>query len=505
MKKISKKAAIAMPVSVLFFVVVAGITINAASVSESTHRIAVAASHKAQANELAESGIMAMYDKTWRQLRLDGSLPAGTGTVTLTSTVDNFARTAGTYSASISNSTVTTTDLGGGKTQYNYSITLTSTGTAPNGTSSKKTANFTGSIVKQAGGGAPIAFGPGAIQSNTDVNLKIDQGLRTYDAVTLKDAHIFANQGVTWTMKDGTKNTTNPNVIDLQGQLQVANAPTSTYYEFTKTYFGVFNPNGVTNFKTLGDASQGIANNNVVPGNQRVYPTSTAVSNLMTTWESMITAAGGKTHLLVNSLLVLPTNPYGKVIDLPAVIEGDLTVGQGDTLRLRPTNADPAKNVLIVKGNINNYGQLFNLGGVVAVKGKYTDTATSEDRIDLQNSPYTMTQALNHSALMSTSTADDAIKITTNSSSTYGLVYAANGGARVTGNLELSGVLISGGTTASGGVEVTPNGGNSFVVKYTPDALTNKLAFAAGNDGTSTTPVVVTPFLPTSLYGWSTQ
>ena len=95
--------------------------------------------------------------------------------------------------------------------------------------------------------------------------------------------------------------------------------------------------------------------------------------------------------------------------------------------------------------------------------------------LQTQYSPYTSLTALYPVvALVTLSPTPDALTMTTSSSGPAGLVYAALGGVRVLGNNEVTGVIVSGGTGASGGVSLEPSGGNSFVVWYKPECITSR-------------------------------
>lgn len=80
-------------------------------------------------------------------------------------------------------------------------------------------------------------------------------------------------------------------------------------------------------------------------------------------------------------------------------------------------------------------------------------------------------------------------------------MYATRGGIRVTGNLEVRGMLV-----AEQDIELDPNNGNSFVVHYEPDAA------GAGDfdptrlsriDVTLVPDAIVRAFTPGALVNWT--
>jgi len=195
------------------------------------------------------------------------------------------------------------------------------------------------------------------------------------------------------------------------------------------------------------------------------------------------------------------------MLPAPARIDGNLLVEGGQTLRLVPTSDNPAENVIYVTGDVSNLGQIMNLGVKVVVVGKYSDSATSEYKLDLQDSKYaTRPELLRNSGLISLAKRKDAIEITSNSTATTGLMYAAKGGINInSSNAELRGILVAGGRGAFGGINVQPGGGNSFVVHYEPDAA----QWGSYSDVTTETQVTYslgdlrTPFSPEKIRNWS--
>ena len=219
-RRLKLNQGISMPVSVLFFVVTAGITVGATTLADSSHKVAVAATHKQQANSLAETGVYAFYDAVWRQLRIDGTYPAALASKTLTSTIDGVNRPVGEYSASIVSVSKNASDLGDGMTQEDYTFTVLGYGKAPNGTDAEINATFSGSQVRQTVGSpsGTAAFLPAAIQSNTNVNVVSELGFKTVSPGDKPgSAHVFANQDVDWKRKDGSRNGITGTSIKIDG------------------------------------------------------------------------------------------------------------------------------------------------------------------------------------------------------------------------------------------------------------------------------------------------
>jgi hypothetical protein len=86
------------------------------------------------------------------------------------------------------------------------------------------------------------------------------------------------------------------------------------------------------------------------------------------------------------------------------------------------------------------------------------------------------------------------------------LIYALKGGIKVkSSNAEFTGMLLSGGTGTTGGIDITPGGGASFVVKFDPNAATG------GNLSIDASSVIDMNYVPagvasnynsTKLSGW---
>ncbi|MES1227058.1 MAG: hypothetical protein ABUL72_00215, partial [Armatimonadota bacterium] len=477
-RRLKLKKGISMPVSVLFFVVTAGITIGATTLADSSHKVSVAATNKQQANSLAETGVYAFYDNLWRQLRTDGTYPSSLTTKTLVSNIDGVNKKVGEYSASIVSVTKNTSDLGDGMTQEDYTFTVLGYGKAPNGTDAEINATFSGSQVRQAAGTASgtAAFLPAAMQSNTDISVTSELGFKTISPLTSPgSAHVFANQNVDWKRKDGSRNGILGTSIKIDGHLMVSKSSDTSFYDFTQSRWSDYGAQGL--YHSTGDSRLNIGDDNVVPSAQRVFPSQAQVDGWTTTWEKSIKSnATSSLYTAPLSSSTLTATIGVKTLNAPAYIDGNLSVEAGDILQLMPTSSDPAKNIVMVTGDILNSGKIMNCGVTLYCIGKYSDTPASQYSV---TAPLlgSLKAALNNASLVSGSVDPDAIKISSDASSSYGLVYSAKGGVQITGNGSFDGAIVAGSSAPGNGVSISPSNGGSFTISYSPDSLNNKKAF----------------------------
>lgn len=502
-RRLKLNQGISLPISVLFFVVTAGITIGATTLADSGHRIAVAATNKQQADSLAESAVYVLYDKIWRQLRVDGTYPTVLGSTHLSSTIDGFSRDLGDYSATVVSVTKNKTDLGDGMTQEDFTFTILGYGKAMNGTDSEINATFSGSQVRMTSGigASKSAFLPAAIQSNTNVAVVSDLGFKTISpSASPKSAHVFANQDVDWCRNNGSRVGTSSTQLTVDGRVMVSKTTDTSYYDFTRARFTDYASQGI--LKSVGDSRLNVSNNDLVPSAQRVFPSQAQVDTWTTQWESDIKA--NSTALQLTTLGPISdqvTTALGvSTVTAPAYIDGDLLVDSATILQLVPTDPDPAKNVVMVTGNVQNLGQIQNMGVTLYCIGKYSDSPTSTYKVQAPAGG-TMTTALNNAALVSASVGADAITISSDQSMPYGLVYAAKGGITITGNGLVAGALVSGSSVPGEGVTIKPTKGGQFTMNYLPECLNNKLAFPIS--ATASTSDIIVQFLPTKLTGWT--
>ncbi len=518
----SEKSGSTLTTAMIFMTVIGTMVASALTVTSSTDAMIFRGTMKQQATELAESGINRLYD----QIRLDflnsksitTSIPITPVTTLMGSSTAGAPSSQGTYQAQVISSSVNsvdtvTADPSTGKsvpsTIFTYSYLVQGTGVSK-GVTSIERASFTGTITNakvgsQSGG---YGFGSGVIQANAKVSMLTSASIRTYDTYeTSPQAHIIANQGMSWDTPSSTKATvTSPNMIMLQGQLLVPNQPTSAPYYYSTGFTGMGNPNGSTNYQT--SATSGSPTNSISPmTSARSFPAPTTVDSWNTNWLAISNSPLAQTfNSSVTSTAILPrSSDQWRVLQAPAVINGNLTINSGDALRFMPSS-DPTKNIVYVKGSVKNMGQLLNLGVTIVMTGSYTDTSSSEYRIDAQGSPFVQSaDRLTNAALISLQTSSAAINVSSNITSTYGFVYAAKGGVRIMGNLDMMDTMIvAGGDAKTGAVTVAPAGGGSYSAYYNPIHGSPKPMLTDG--GTSTfvpNATILVPYQPSTITGWS--
>lgn len=512
----------AMPMVMMFFTVVGLVAVSAVGVTTTADSMAFRGVQKAQADRLAESGVNTLYDKICREINENKTPGEELPPDALDTIFSGTSRNHGQYEAKvlkIDTETVSPAPSHGGDShQYTYTITLQGKGTAPNGVESISRATFrirkTTKWDTNSTAETTLVDFPGAINSATKVEIRTDQGVRTYDASSQdKMAHIVANEGVAWIPSGDKATYTNSNILDIQGYIMVPDQPTSVPYDFTVGVSGLGNPNGVKNYRTApppvnGNLPYAVTENEVTRIGQRThFPDFNQVDCVMKPNWLNATANNPQARLynsVLSSSLSEDRTTGRKTIRTPAYIDGDFMVNDGDTVQIMPSSTtDPSKNVLYVTGNIANYGNLENLGVTIVVQGKYSDSASSSYRLTSQNSPWDDdVEIYENSELVSLANTKDAIKIASDSSGRYGRVYAALGGITITGNLEINGVLAAGGTEPAGGssgdwhpsmvqrsapvgggVYIWPDKNNSFVVHFVREARGVKMP-QANSEGT---------------------
>jgi hypothetical protein len=532
----SKKAGSSLALTMIFFTVIGMVTIAAVGVTTTNDAMAQRAVEKTQATALAETGVEMLYDQICRDYAELKNPDTTKATTTIKSSFAGRDRTQGTYEAKVVDLQTTRVSPApsqpSGSVQYTHVYEIEGKGTAFNGTTSITRASFT--IRRVLNGddtgstNAIFVDFPGAINSNTSINFVTNQGIRTQDpAGTDKSAHIVANEGIMWSPATGVKDSyVNPNIIDIQGHILVANQPSSYPYDMTKSVSGLGNPNGTKNYRAAGAHSTPSPDYTVTSdevtgmGQQRHYPD---LNELISMRDALIRAAsdakGSTTYTNINSSSVAFHPSLGrKIIDAPAVVNGDITIASGDHLQLRPSSSNPDENIIFVYGDVKNLGAIENLGVKVVILGQYTDASSSTYNISTQNSPYTkLEDVYKQSALLSFSQRKDAIKIVSNSSARYGNVFAAAGGIDISGNLEINGVITSGGPQEyapnqiwdrnykanssikyGGGVKIAPVNGQSFAINFVREAKT----FAVGGNGMTVPVALLEPIQADRLSDW---
>lgn len=506
------------------FLVVGSVTLD---MSRRTDDFGNRNSERLQAIMLAESGIHDYYDRVRTQMRASGSYPFELTSTDLRSTMSGRDLRAGAYTVRAVDVDVAQQDVGPNNNRRrltNFIFLVEAVGTSQRGLRATMRATFTASIerdlearttVTHTGPQVGSMFFPnGAIVSNSTVSIRTNNGLRTFSPDG-RGGHLIANDGIDWDTTNGQKrNNTNPNVMDIQGQYIVHQSA----YAFTTSDRGIGNSNGTTNYRSpsmagvSGWPSNHQANRVLSTQNRVNFANDSEVDTWMSDWNAAMNSNNVTRYsrAIRSSDVPQRAGDQWRIIRTPAVIEGNLDIDAGQVLRLMPTSSNPRDNVIIVRGHVRNAGMLYNLGVKLVIEGKYSDTSSAEYRLDTQGSPFpSIGRVLQNAAMVSTFANSDAIEFDTNSSVTTGLIYAAKGGIRVRGNPEFRGILAAGGGGSRGGVDIRPNGGNSFVVHHTPEA-----AIPAEYDPTwNRTQIdvnfvegrITVPFRPSRLSNWTVR
>jgi hypothetical protein len=509
-----KERGSALIITLFFLLGISMIVVSVITLAASSNRVAERGAQKVQATALAEAAIHAHYDAIKKSLAADGTFSTSLAPTTLYSTVSGVRLADGVYSSSVVG-TPGRIDLDvlnalnikvGLKTSYVF--VLEGEGIASDGrTRSRVRASFTAEQIRATVATTPVsAFSANAaIQSNAGVQMITNGGMRTYSTTNNSNAGIIANGTVSWTPYSGSKSSfTNNNAVDIDGQIMVPGSPDPNYAA-TVGASGMGNSNGSVNYKTKAVAAQ---NGNPAAAANTIMGLSGAKTfadeGQVTTWQQQwISSAQSGTQFTGSvSTSSAPTNLLTgeKRITAPAYINGDLNASSGQ-LYLQP-NLDTSKpQVIYVKGNITNGALLYNRGVVLICEGKYSTTNSSAlYGLQTQYSLFTsMTSLYKNAALVSLSKSADAIKLGSNSSAPAGLIYAAQGGMVVPGQNEIKGVLVAGGVGANGGIVISPQNGNSFVVHYQPEAI-DRTDFSISSNSINLGAVLSTT--PSRLTGW---
>lgn len=456
------------------------------ALTNSRERISGVSHKKVQSNLLAEAGIEALYDQIRNEMKASGNYSFELSSRNLTQGTGSGATNFGSYEARILRVDQNEQDLGSGGSRYRrttYTFQLEGKGKAASGPTSVVRARFVSTrdvaLVPQTSNppnfaNNPVTFPVGAIVSNSKVNIKTDQGVKT-TSPDGRSGHVLANQGIVWNVASGNKNSVRAtDVLDIQGQYVV---PNGGAYQLTVGPNGMGNANGVTNYRNPGLPAQG--NFLGSPANSVVRssgPISFASDSRIDSWVSRWQGAIANTTPLptTNSSQVGPVNGLNNTLRCPVVINGDLNVDAGTTLRLLPKSTNPWENVIYVKGNIRNAGELLNLGVTLVVEGKYVDTPSAKYDLSEVGSPFgTSTMVRMRASMMSLNQNDDAVTLNQNASSTIGLIYALKGGIRMYGSgASLTGSVVAGSSSSGAGVTIEPSGGGRLEVNFDPYSAT---------------------------------
>lgn len=557
----SKRAGMSL-ITVMFFLGgISLVALSAIALSTMGNRMTYRTESKVVANTLAESAINDMYDRIRIQMNDDGDYPQTLDSTDLTDGPNGTGNTLGSYSARLLDVQVSDVAVNG-KTEKQYAFTLEGTGVASNGVTSVVTARFTAisgrgstTVDLSANPYGMTLFSPGAIQSNTTIDITSDKGLVTSDRRNSKfrEAHLVANEGITWTTFKSQKRTITDNkFFEIEGQIIVPKSPSSTPFDLTVSTAGLGNPNGIVNYNTdaYTGTEWGLYNSNyrnlspvltakkapidtlsslatdvlkvtsvggpdaftvaakkvAGPSKPWPFPSEETVSRWEGDWFARVHA--GDSTQVCGDLCASDVTPEAKTgylyVKTPMVIHGNLDVPYGYVLRVKPMSKSAENNILYVTGNITNLGGLYNLGATIVTNGTYSDSSKAEYKITESGSIFSESDTVaRHASLVSLAENKNAITIHSTKSSDYGLIFAGRGGILVdsTGTT-ISGALISSPKTKFGGITIRPTDGGQVKIGYDTYATGPKEAFKQSADTKSTSISTCQGYLPSRITNW---
>lgn len=514
-----------MAIAMMFFMVVGTVTVVAVGASQTSDRMVERGVQKTQATALAETGVRLLYDDICRDLYTNADASQYLSSRVVKTSFDGATRTQGTYSAKVVDfQTSNVSPAPGfpkGSVEITYLIDLEGLGTSPNGTTSIVRASFTGKQVLTQPTGSTSdeewKLYPAAIQSNTKVEMVTNESIKTFDELSEdKEAHVIANEGLIWRPESSSKTLfTREDIIDIQGHALVASEPTDMYVQMSRGIAGLGNPNGVKNYRTApahsdSNTSYTVHENEVTAmGQKLVFPSWSQVMTLNSTWQSLTkgNASAQKVNPGANGTISV-SSLSSKTIVAPAYLSAETLVEAGQTLTLKPSSiSDNEKNIIYIDGDLKNLGTIKNLGVTVVVKGEYSDSSSATYKLSQNGSVFPDLQDVySQSSLISLSPMQEAINMKSDVSTQCGLIYAALGGIKVTGESTMNGMLVSGGVNQGltyemmrkygwfmedqegiykpdptggsgslwsglgGGVKIMPHGGGEFSLVYIREA-----------------------------------
>ncbi len=508
-------------VPVMTFVIgFSAVGVSIVAMSNTQTREVRTAADKWQADGLASTAANLMYEQIRQQMIADQSYP-----FTLTEQTQKITppgggeEVLGKCSARLVANRLVETDISGRRRQL-YFFTVEGTGISQAGRKSVARVEFRGEIWRHlvpksiySNNGAPdsIWFPTGAIVANGTVKMTTDRSIKT--ASTNGDAHIVGNNGISWKPTSGSKSgVTASNMIDCQGFFLV---PEGNAYNTTQSDAGIGNSNGKKNYKSLAAKAQGTfpgseANTVIKLNGSAAFPDEKTVDTWAADYlNSASVAISTKYASGCRSSDLTPRSSDGQVgIQSPALITGDLNVASGATVHLWPGSTNPKKNIVYVRGNVRNSGNIVNHGCTLIFTETYEDAPAAQYTIQEEALTFkTKEEAVMKSALISLKKSNDAFKFHTSRSATTGLVFAMKGGIQLDGtNAQFTGMLLAGGVGANGDIDIKPTGGSAFEVNYESYSATGgnvvmdsaslvNTSFVAGN--------VANPFTPTKLFSWN--
>lgn len=528
--KRSKQAGSSLPITMMFFMVIGMVTMVSVSLTTTTDSMVYRGVQKIQANELAESGIHAMYDRICRKMISGAPLSTTVGSETLSAKLQGNERTLGSYQAEIIDLTYTDTEPAPGQPDgtvlRRYKFTIQGRGTVPNGTYSLKTASFEGEVVANKGAFTDAIKDwtcfPAAIQSNTNIAFIANAGIATLDPASKdKEAHVVANQGVMWIPAIGTKESiTDPQVVNVEGHIMVPNEPDSKFFAMTTSPSGMENPNGHKNYQTAAPwtsktETYAAVKDGITPmGTGMAFPDSKQINAWIENWQSVsTTSANAKVYTGSVTYSDIEVNSDGvRAITAPACIQGNLKLAKGQVLNLIPRSDDPAENIVYVSGDVINGGHIVN-NGVILATNRYIDTPEASYRLDTKFTKYpSMEQVYAKSSLVAwgkpVNSRGAQIEINSDVDSQYGTVFALQGYIKVTGNLTMNGMLMSGATEPPFGekmnygslpaaITIAPHNGGGFNLVFVREMKSFSIPGRLVDKN-----MVIAPFRAASLTDW---
>ncbi len=487
-----------LPLTMMFFMVIGTVTVVSVGLTTTTDSMVFRGVQKVQATELAESGINVLYDEICRRLNQGNASPATLQALRMNSDMEAAFRDLGEYSARVVK--VTSKDVepapgfGNDTVQRTYTFELEGRGVAPNGTESIVNSTFTGKMVVVKGAfldeQTEMKIFPGAIQSNSEVVFVADNNIRTEDAGSQdKEAHVIANRGVRWAPATVTKSSvTTPDVLKIDGHVLVPDQPSSTAYQMSMGPVGLGNYDNRKNYQTAGPWVNKTTPYTVTPdsvtamGQPMYFADDSQVFQWVSDWRFTVLNSPMRSSASGKKVRFFGTIQNGvKKMMTPSYVGGNLYVAPGETINLVPRSTDPTQNIIFVDGDLENMGNIVNHGVILVTTGRYLDGKESSYSLSDAFTQYEdMEEVYAQASLISTSRVTDAITINSNVSSRYGLVYAALGGLRIYGNLEMNAILMSGATQMAqtksddlyptAGIVIKPPPRGGFTLKYAREA-----------------------------------
>lgn len=447
-----------------------------------------------QATALAESGVNILYSQIKAEMVASNTYPA---TLAATNAMVS-GKTVGTYAARVLGMQETSTptlDPGGEVTGEvrTYRFSLEGTGQATKGPSAVVKCEFTGTVKYAAigGQGASLGLKAGAIIANDKISMVTDScpgGIRTEDLSGGHQAHMIANNGITWMPLSQPKVCTySTDWIQVDGGYLVPDSA----YDWTVGFDGLGNGNASKNYLsqelTESDYYHSVAANEVGRlVTEYQFPNGSQVDHYADVW--LKSATKGTTHAggVVASTLSPDPNLHKVVLKAPCVVDGNLDVDA--VLSLIP-NPDPVKNVIYVKGNISVSARLKNLGVTLVADGRYVDgnsggydleaagtdvdgngDGNADTQPDSQCASWGISTVRRKASMMILAATQSAVTFNSVNPGELGLVFAMRGGISAKSpNANLQGMLMAGGVGSLGSIEILPNSGAAFKTSFLPD------------------------------------